>query len=116
MSTAAANGTPKIHPASREMLPDDPMELQGFELEGDPELMLRLLVEEYARLGFDAGAIIQLAVDPQYQAFDGLRRAFGEDGIRRRVSEVVARCGVMRVKTAEAPLDEGELVQIELPR
>ena len=57
---------PKIHPATREILPDDPMEMHGFEVGGDPGLMLRLLVEEYARIGWGIDDIMQLARDRNY--------------------------------------------------
>jgi hypothetical protein len=109
-----SNATPKTHPATREMLPDDPLELTGFELPGDPELMLRLLVEEFARMGFDAAAILRLARDPNYQAFHGLRRCFGDAELAARINQILARCGVLRVTTKEAPAAPRELVQIEL--
>jgi hypothetical protein len=114
MASVDESAVPKVHPASREMLPDDPLEMHGFEVPGDPELMLRLLVEEYARIGWGAEAILELARDPNYQAFYGLRQAYGDEGLRRRVSDALLRCGVIRVKTTETePLSE-RLVQIDL--
>jgi hypothetical protein len=109
------HGTPKIHPATREALPEDPLELHGFEVPGDPQLMLRLLVEEYARMGFRREAIMQLARDPNYQVFFALRRWLGEEVLATRVDEILRRCGVMRVTTREAPLPpaQTELFQIE---
>jgi len=107
------DATPKIHPAAREILPDDPMEMTGFEVPGDPDLMLRLLVEEYARIGWNAEAIMQLARDPNYQAFHGLWRNFGETALRDRVEQVLSRCGVMRVRTIAAE-PAPPLVQLEL--
>jgi len=107
------DATPKIHPATREILPDDPMEMTGFEVPGDPELMLRLLVEEYARIGWTAEAIMQLARDPNFQAFHGLWRSFGETQLRYRVEQVLSRCGVMRVRTTQAA-PTPPLVQLEL--
>jgi hypothetical protein len=115
MSVADPRPVPKVHPASREILPEDPLEMHGFEVQGDPKLMLRMLVEEYARIGWDVDAILQLARDANYLAFYGLRPAYGEDELRRRVSEIISRCGVLRVKATEAePLSEC-LVQITLP-
>jgi hypothetical protein len=109
------NAVPKIHPASREMLPDDPLEMQAFEVLGDPQLMLRMLVEEFARIGWGAEAIQRMALDPNYQAFDGLRSMLGEKELRRRIAEIVSRCGVIRMTTTESePLSE-RLVQIALP-
>lgn len=108
------DAVPKIHPATREMLPEDPMEMCACEVHGDPNLMLRLLVEEFARMGCDATTIVQLARDPNYQAFHGLWRYFGDEELVARVGQIVARSGVIRVKTKEKELPPAELVQIEL--
>jgi hypothetical protein len=109
------NAVPKVHPASREILPDDPLELHAVEIPGDPALMLRLLVEEYARIGCDVEDVVCLARDPNYVAFYGLWKLYGEQEFRRRVAEIRARCGVLRLKAVETvPLSE-RLVQIELP-
>jgi hypothetical protein len=113
MSKQTPSATPKIHPATREILPEDPLEMHGFEVPGDPNLMLRLLVEEYARMGFGPAAIVQLARDPNYQAFHGLLRMLGEEELTSRISQIVARCGVMRVKTTDVAAIPTELVQIE---
>ena len=48
MSTEVQVG-PKIHPLDREMLPEDPLEMQAFEVPGDTELMFRIVIEEFAR-------------------------------------------------------------------
>jgi len=115
------NAVPKTHPATREMLPDDPMEMHGVEVPGDTELMVRLLVEEYARMGFGSEQIMQLAADPNYTGFHGLLRLYGEEELRRRIGEILARCGVMRVRAVDAdpvqvdPVSE-QLVQITLPK
>jgi hypothetical protein len=106
--------TPKIHPASRELLPNDPLEMHGFEVPGDPQLMLRLLVEEYARMGFGFADIMRLARDPNYQAFYGLYRFLGEQELALRINQILGRCGVMRVTTREAPAATQQLVQIDL--
>jgi hypothetical protein len=115
MTNTTPIAAPKIHPTTREILPDDPMEMTGVQVSGDPDLMLRLVVEEYARIGWGVAAIMQLARDPNYQAFHGLLRFFGEQELHRRVAEVISRCGVIRVKTREtAPLSD-RLVQLEIP-
>jgi hypothetical protein len=115
MNLGGISPVPKVHPASREILPDDPLEIQGFEVNGDPELMLRMLVEEYARIGWGVGEILQLARNPNYQAFYGLRQAYGEEDLTRRIREILSRCGVIRVKATETePLSEC-LVQFGLP-
>lgn len=112
---------PKVHPATREVLPEDPLELKAVEISGNPELLIRLLVEEYARFGTGVDEIMRLARDPFYQSFHGLLLMFGEDEFRRRVGEIVARCGVVRVRTVQAapppepPADPTpNLVQIQI--
>ena len=115
MGDVYVDAVPKIHPATRELLPEDPMEMQAFEVPGDPELMMRLLVEEYARIGLGADAIVQLARNPNYTAFHALLRSLGEIEFRRRVSGVIARCGVIRLKSTETEPSSESLIQIELP-
>lgn len=114
MSDTAPNPTPKIHPSTREILPDDPMEMHGFEVPGDPDLMLSLLVEEYARMGWGTESIMGLARDPNYRGFHGLLKFHGEDELQRRVAKVISRCGVMRVKYVEQPVERPpeQLVQL----
>ncbi|MCC7476126.1 MAG: hypothetical protein IT425_12080 [Pirellulales bacterium] len=107
-------GTPKVHPASREVLPEDPMEMHGVQITGDPELMLRMLVEEFARMGWGLEEMMHLAKDPNYSAFHGLSQAHGEEKLRERIGNILARCGVMRVKATEAALPPEDLVQIDL--
>ena len=106
---------PKTHPALREILPDDPMEMTGFQVPGDPNLMLRLLVEEYARVGWGVEDLLRLARDPHYQAFHGLWRMFGEEELRRRVNTIISRCGVMRVRVKESEPISERLIPLELP-
>lgn len=105
------NAVPKVHPSEREMLPEDPLLLQAFEVTGDTELMFRIVVEELARMGWDSAAIAQHARDPFYAALHGLWRRFGEEGFSRRVAEVLSRVGVVRVRTFVAP-PPSELLQI----
>jgi hypothetical protein len=112
--TGEPDFVPKVHPATREAQPDDPLNLHGFEVPGDPALMLRLLVEDYTRLGADTEQILKLARDPFYHAFHGLYRLLGEEQLRRQVSEIVRRCGVIRVRTREAPVPLEQVVQINL--
>ncbi len=109
----------KAHPAMREWLPDDPMDMHAVQLDGDPEIMLALIVEEYVRLGFDTDAILNLGSDSNYRAFHELYRLFGEDGFRRRVDGIVGRMGMMRVTATEQPPDSccglPDVIPLELP-
>ena len=115
MEREILDAAPKIHPASREVLPEDPMNLHAFEVPGDPELMMRLLVEDYARMGCGTEAIMSLACNPNYQVFHGLLKMFGEDNLRLRVQQILTRTGVMRVTTKEVAAPPEQLVEIDLP-
>ena len=115
MGTNLQTGVTKTHPASREILPDDPMQLNGFQVPGDPELMLRMLVEEYARLGWKPEAIVRMIRDPNYRLFGGLSELFGEKALQQKVEQIVARCGVIKVSLTETEAVSEQLVQIELP-
>lgn len=111
--THVPDAAPKVHPASREILPDDPMQMTGFQVPGDPRLMLRLLVEEYARIGWDTEAIMRLARDPNYQGFHGLLQLYGEKALRDQVAEILSRSGVIRVVTQEKEPAPAGLVQLD---
>ena len=111
-SKAETIGVPKVHPLDREMLPEDPMHIQAFEVPGDTELMFRVVVEEFARMGWDSDAIVGLARNPFYAALHGLWLLLGEEKFRASVAQVLSRVGVTRVRSVVAP-PVGELVQID---
>jgi hypothetical protein len=89
----------KGHPKDRPLEPDDPMMLKAACVSGAPELMLDCLVEEYAHMGWDRNAILRLFDDPFFLATRSLKDRFGEQGLRDRVDQVLARCGVIRCTT-----------------
>jgi hypothetical protein len=101
----------RTHPADRAPQADDPMEISGIEIEGDPQVMLACIVEEFARMGCDVDAIMRMFDDPFFQGPYGLTRAFGRDYIRGRVAEIVRGCGVMTVRIVEQQQDENETEQ-----
>jgi hypothetical protein len=105
----------KPHPKDRAVELDDPMDLQAFEVSGDPQVMLRMLVEEYARMGWALDEVMALFRDPFYVAAHGLWLLFGEEELRRRISQVLARCGIVRTTTKLSTPASERLVQIELP-
>lgn len=115
MSDGEARFVPKVHPATRAVEPEDPYTLCATPVAGDAELMLRLLVQEYAWMGWNLEQILNLFRDPFYPALYGLWQAYGEAGTRERVQSVLARSGVLRF-TAELHEDsappESDLVQI----
>ena len=114
MSDTSAAIDRKVHPATREILPDDPMEMHAVEVRGDPEVMLRLLVEEYARMGWGLEDILRLARDAHYPAFHGLHRLYGDVQLRERIAKTLQRCGVTRVSLREAAQIPENLVQLDL--
>lgn len=91
------------HPKERPAEPEDPFQMFAAGVEGDPELMLTCLVEEYSRLGYDAEQLVSLFSDPMFLATHGLRDLFGPEGTRERVLAVLARCGVLRVTAHALP-------------
>jgi hypothetical protein len=105
-------GVPKVHPLDREMLPEDPLEMQAFEVPGDTDLMFRIVIEELARMGTDKAAIVALARDPFYAALHGLWQLYGEEEFSYRVSQILAKAGVVRVRIFERPV-HNDLLQIE---
>jgi hypothetical protein len=104
-----------MHPSSRPAEPDDPWQLHACELPGRPEVMLRMIVEEYARLGFDAQQLLALARHPFYAGLHGLWRYFGEERLEEEVRRILSRTGVMRVRDVQAPPCPA-VVQIRLPQ
>ena len=110
------NGAPKVHPATRAVEPEDPMNLHGVEVDGDPEIMLRMLVEDYARMGYGLDELMTLCRQPFYVGLNGLLQWCGDEELRRRLSGILARCGVFRVAMRETtPLSE-QLVQLDVSR
>ena len=113
MPSQNINLVEKVHPATREMLPDDPLEMQAFEVPGDPELMLRVVAEEYARMGASVDDIMQLARNPFYGGLYGQWLRMGDAEMHRRLTGILRRCGVIRTKIVERTAPP-ETVQIQL--
>ncbi len=85
---------------------DDPMELRGFECDGDPDYMIDCLVEEYVRLGWPPEKILGLFEAPGYPMLHALWHTKGPETIRRKIERVARRTGVFRFRTVEQPLDD----------
>jgi len=113
MNQNGEHGVPKVHPATRPVEPEDPMELHAVEVRGDPELMLNVLVEEYARNGFDLQALMNLCRDPFYQGLYGLWNFFGEEVLRQKIITILGRCGVMKATVSEIAQAPETLVQLD---
>lgn len=104
---------PKVHPASREVHPEDPMSIHATAVPGDPELMLRAVVQEFGGMGWDFDQILSLFHDPFYPVLQGLGQALGDAEIRRRIAAILETYGVYRFQCniQEAP-EEPEVIQL----
>jgi hypothetical protein len=108
---------PKVHPLTRGVEADDPMELMANQAPGDPDVMFDCIVQEYAWMGWDADQLFQLFHDPDYPVLNQLRELFGEAELRRRLDRAVTGAGVFRVREVfEEALepDEPELIELTI--
>jgi hypothetical protein len=116
MNPAIDQFVSKVHPATREVEAEDPMELQATPTPGDPAVMLKCLVQEYASLGFTAGEIARLFRDPDYPALNALADFFGDGVLRQRIDEILQDSGVLRFSghVVEEPDDDDDAELIQL--
>ncbi len=78
------------------------MRLRAERVEGNPQVMLDGLIEEYARMGWDAGQIARIFEDPFFAATHALASRLGGEAIRDCIEETLQRCGVFRFDTTLA--------------
>jgi hypothetical protein len=117
MGTASDRLVPKVHPATRPVEPEDPLTLHATPVAGDPEVMLRCLVQEYAWMGWDLEQLLSLFRDPFYPALNALRHLYGDTGLRERLDSILKETGVFHcqvsVREEEEPAEpEPELIQL----
>ncbi len=77
-----------------EFAPEDPMELVGMVLPGEPgtlEAMAETFVEEYVRLGWDERRLMTLFRNPMFLATHRVYRQKGEDYVLDLIRRVRAR-------------------------
>ena len=84
------------HPKNKPAKPGDPMMLRAQEVEGDPWVMLDCLIEEYARMGWDANRIEKIFSQPFFQASYNLTKKLGTPAIRSRIEGVLQRVGIFK--------------------
>lgn len=112
---------PKVHPASRPIELDDPLDLNATMVAGDVELMFRSIVQEYAWMGWGVDPILGLFRDPYYPVLHGLWEALGDDTTRERIESVLAKTGVIHFRATvhevepEPHEEEPDLVPIGIP-
>ena len=89
--------------------PQDPMLLVGVGLEAGPEAqrdMAYAFAEEFARLGYDAGQILALFMNPFYAGAHGAYRELGREQVQSIIAETVAVWGRMRLVDRDAGAPE----------
>jgi hypothetical protein len=121
MVSSESHLVPKVHPLDRAAEADDPYTLHATPVEGDPEVMLECLVQEYAWMGWGLPQILRLFGDPNYPALNGLLAHYGEEGVRRRVAAAQGRTGVFRFSGTvrdepEPDDDDPELISLGTSR
>jgi hypothetical protein len=99
---------PKVHPLTRDVEPEDPMELVATRVRGDPDVMLECMVQEFAWMGWDEGQLLELFRSPEYPVLNQLLAHFGEAAIRTRVGAQLDQMGVFHVSETIAPDPEPE--------
>src|SRR5262245_29108012 len=89
---------PKVHPLSRNAEPDDPLELMASAAVGDPDVMLVCILQEFLWMGWSEEELVGLFYHPGYPLLGELRQFYGDEEVRRRVANLVARCGRWRFR------------------
>ncbi len=121
MDASSERWVPKVHPITRSVEADDPLELVANPVQGDPEVMLDCMVQEFAWMGWVADDLLQLFHSPDYPVLNQLREHFGDDDVRRRIESLLKRVGVFRVRETiaedvEPEEDEPELIPLSVHR
>lgn len=77
-----------------EFVEEDPMELVGMVLPGDPgqlEAMAEAIVEEYVRMGWDAERLMTLFRHPMFLATHRIYQQKGEDYVKALIAHTCSR-------------------------
>ena len=116
---AESQFVPKVHPGTRSVEAEDPLELMAMPATGDPEVMLECLVQEFVWMGWDEEQLMALFDSPLYPVLSQLRECFGTEEVRRRLRMILSQQGLFRVRetiddTPQPEPEEPELVQIEI--
>jgi hypothetical protein len=121
MSSSSEQWVPKVHPTTRAVEPEDPLELVATPVQGDPEVMLQCLVQEFVWMGWDAEQLMELFHHPGYSVLNQLLAYYGEEAVRAQVQALVCQLGGFRVheviaEDPEPEEDEPELIQLSTRR
>lgn len=88
---------------------DDPLELVGMVLAGEPgelELMAECIIEEYVRLGWDEKRLMTIFRSPMFLATHRIYRQKGEPWVRELIGQVLAKWGGYKfadIRVSDAP-------------
>jgi hypothetical protein len=85
---------PKVHPLTREVEADDPLEVIAKPVAGgDPACMLRCVLEEYAWMGWGEDQLLALFRSPEYPVLNQLLAHFGEPAVREQIADLLGEAG-----------------------
>ena len=87
---------------TKQLEPDDPMEMKAAVISGDERLMMVCLIEEFAHLGWGAKKISKIFSEPFFLASHGLEKRFGEQAVLECIEHTLARCGVFHFEMKES--------------
>ena len=76
--------------------------VEGGVIDGNTELMLRCMVEEYLLAGHSPQEILAMCDQPNYQAFHAAMHSLGRGRAESIVTEAAARVGCHRVQFSES--------------
>jgi hypothetical protein len=112
------NFVPKVHPVTRQVEQEDPMELVANPVQGDPDVMLNCLIWEYAAIGCTPTQLEAMFHDPEFPVLNQLRQYVGDDEIHRRIFELGGSEVALRVteEIDETIEDEPELHDLHVLR
>ncbi len=95
---AADTGSGSAKPAAA----DDPMQVRGDSVPGDQQVMLQCLIEEFARMGWNADQIGLLFENKLFLASHGLAERLGQKAVRECIEQTIQLCGVFRFEMSES--------------
>ncbi len=93
-------------PENKTPEPDDPFELKGHVAGGDPEVMARSIIEEYARMGWDREKLIWLFENPNFSMPHKFYQKYGEEKTKELIDEVLKKHGVLQFDVQQQEEEE----------
>ncbi len=91
------NWVPKVDPRTRGIEAEDPLELVATPVDGDPDLMLECMIEEFLWIGSDADELLAMFRSPNYPVLNQLLDYYGEGAIRNRIEAFLTRTSGIRI-------------------